>query len=49
MKKRFIQIILFMPCCIFDGLQVFFIVLPYYLFTGNNTKFESKLFELFND
>lgn len=49
MKKRIIQLILIVPCVIFDLLQVIFIILPYWLVFGDNDKFQSKTIELFND
>lgn len=49
MKKRFIQILLIIPCIIIDGFKLFLIVLPYWLFTGDLQKFNTTLYELFEN
>lgn len=36
MKQRFMRIILFLPCCIFDGAYLFLIGLPMFLVCGTN-------------
>jgi hypothetical protein len=34
MKTRLMQIILFFPCCIIDGISLFIILLPMYIICG---------------
>jgi hypothetical protein len=36
MKQRFMRIILFLPCCVFDGAYLFLIGLPMFLVCGTN-------------
>lgn len=38
MKLRIMQIILFFPCCLLDGLTLFFILIPMWVVCGTKAK-----------
>jgi len=42
---RLIQIIFFFPCVILDGLALFFVIIPIWLFTGKNLTTKEPLIE----
>ena len=45
MKLRIMQIILFLPCCLLDGLTLFFILIPIWIVCGIKATTKEPLLE----
>lgn len=45
MKQRLMRIILFLPCCLLDGLTLFFILIPMWIVCGTKATTKEPLLE----